>query len=175
MTQCEVGQQAKRDEVRQRMRRGSAKWMRKGVEKWIVEDGGLERRISTREGSWKGPEHTTRSIQGLKKGKRRPDAGEKGGRYNALDLLRRSAARHSGNSWKTSEWRSSHPPVERRGWNHGNSAAMYRFAASGTWVTVAISCEPMGGRVGRWAQEARWQTTASRQTGKRGNGSGDGR
>ena len=144
------------------------------MEKWIVEDRGLEGRILAREGSWQGPEHGTQSIQGLKIGKRCPNEGKNGGRYNAPDLLRRSAARHSRNSWNKSERRSSHPSVEWRSWSHGNSAAVCCFAASGTWVTGVISCEPMGDRVGRQSQEARWRTTVSGQTGERDSGSSNG-
>ena len=103
-----------------------------------------------------------------------PEAGGKE-KSDTPELLRRHAARYSGNSWKTSEQRNSHPPKERRGWSDGILATVPCFAASGMWPTVAISGEPMSSRVGGQAREARQQTTASKQTGEEGNRSGDGR
>ena len=44
------------------------------------------------------------------------------------------------------------------------------FAASGIWLTAAISCKSMGGRMGGQAQEVRQQTMVSKQMRQRGNG-----
>ena len=64
------------------------------TEKSVADDRGTEGHIGAREGQ--GPEHGTRSIWGLKAGKRCPDVGEKSRGYDAPELLTRSAAPCSG-------------------------------------------------------------------------------
>ena len=85
VTQHEGGQQVTRGKARCSKAKRVRRRLETTTEKWVADDRGTEGHIGAREGQ--GPEHGTRSIWGLKAGKRCPDVGEKSGGYDAPELL----------------------------------------------------------------------------------------